>query len=66
MQTLMKTIRFQHRNVIATFGTQLRRQNHETKTTVDRKEVDFHSNLAENWWSLDGPVAPLHSLNKIR
>lgn len=33
---------------------------------MDQNEVDFHSNLAQGWWNLNGPVAPLHSLNDIR
>ena len=35
-------------------------------TTVDQREVDFYSRLAETWWDLEGPFWPLHNLNALR
>lgn len=35
-------------------------------STVDISDVEHHSKLAETWWDLNGPVAPLHSLNTLR
>lgn len=35
-------------------------------STVDISDVERHSKLAKTWWDLNGPVAPLHSLNTLR
>lgn len=35
-------------------------------TTVDQTEVSKFSKLAEQWWDPNGPMAPLHSLNRCR
>lgn len=34
--------------------------------TVDPREVEFYSRLADTWWDLDGPFWPLHKLNELR
>lgn len=65
MLSLVRMCRLQPRNIFAQISTQSKR-NHQTKSTIDQNEVDFHSNLAQGWWNLNGPVAPLHSLNDIR
>ncbi len=35
-------------------------------TTVDAREVEFYTRLAETWWDRDGPFWPLHKLNELR
>lgn len=35
-------------------------------TTVDTREVDFYSRMAETWWDQSGPFWPLHKLNTLR
>lgn len=65
MQSLVRTCRLQQRNIFAKISAQIERS-HQTKSTIDQNEVEFHSNLAQDWWNLKGPVAPLHSLNDIR
>ena len=35
-------------------------------TTIDPREVEFYSQLAETWWDRDGPFWPLHKLNALR
>ncbi len=35
-------------------------------STVDAREVDFYSRLAETWWDREGPFWPLHKLNALR
>ena len=37
-----------------------------TDTTVDAREVEFYTNLAETWWDREGPFWPLHRLNELR
>ena len=37
-----------------------------TDSTVDSREVDFYTSLAETWWDRDGPFWPLHKLNELR
>ena len=34
--------------------------------TIDPREVEFYSRLAETWWDRDGPFWPLHKLNELR
>ncbi len=38
--------------------------NHDS--TIDQREVDFYSGLAETWWDAEGPFWPLHQLNELR
>lgn len=38
----------------------------KTSKTIDEADVKHHSNLADTWWQVNGPVAPLHALNKLR
>ena len=38
--------------------------NHDT--TVDDREVEFYSQIAETWWDQKGPFWPLHKLNELR
>lgn len=35
-------------------------------STVDHKEVDYYTRLAEAWWDKEGPFWPLHRLNQLR
>lgn len=37
-----------------------------TDITVDAREVDYYSNLADTWWDPEGPFKPLHALNAFR
>jgi 2-polyprenyl-6-hydroxyphenyl methylase/3-demethylubiquinone-9 3-methyltransferase len=34
--------------------------------TVDPREVEFYTRLADTWWDRDGPFWPLHKLNELR
>jgi len=34
--------------------------------TVDPREVDYYSRLADTWWDESGPFWPLHKLNELR
>jgi len=34
--------------------------------TVDAREVDFYTRMAETWWDETGPFWPLHKLNALR
>lgn len=38
--------------------------NHDA--TVDAREVDFYTRMAETWWDQEGPFWPLHKLNALR
>lgn len=35
-------------------------------TTIDPREVDFYTRLADTWWDPGGPFWPLHKLNELR
>ena len=35
-------------------------------TTIDKKEIEFFSNLSKHWWDLDGPLGSLHKLADVR
>lgn len=35
-------------------------------TTVDPREVEFYTRLANSWWDRMGPFWPLHKLNELR
>lgn len=35
-------------------------------TTVDPREVEFYTRMAETWWDREGPFWPLHKLNELR
>ena len=35
-------------------------------TTIDKKEIDFFSNLSKHWWNFDGPLGLLHKLADVR
>ena len=37
-----------------------------TDTTIDPREVEHYSGLAETWWDPEGPFRPLHALNAFR
>lgn len=37
-----------------------------TDSTIDPREVDFYSRLADTWWDRQGPFWPLHKLNQLR
>lgn len=37
-----------------------------TDITIDPREVDFYTSLADTWWDRDGPFWPLHKLNELR
>lgn len=34
--------------------------------TIDPREVEFYSGMAETWWDREGPFWPLHQLNELR
>ena len=34
--------------------------------TIDPREVEFYSRLADTWWDRNGPFWPLHKLNELR
>ena len=36
------------------------------KVTINKKEIDKFSDLAEEWWNPDGKFKPLHKFNPIR
>jgi len=38
--------------------------NHDT--TIDQREVEFYSRMADTWWDREGPFWPLHRLNELR
>lgn len=52
------------RDFLVQIGKQFDRKN--VHSTVDKSDVEHHSKLADRWWDINGPVAPLHSLNNIR
>lgn len=64
MQSILKIRHCHRRNIIGHVGSIIERNNHHS--TVDVNDVEHHSKLADGWWNPQGPVAPLHSLNKIR
>lgn len=35
-------------------------------STIDAREVDFYTRMAETWWDREGPFWPLHKLNGLR
>ena len=35
-------------------------------STIDPREVEFYSRLADTWWDREGPFWPLHQLNELR
>ena len=35
-------------------------------TTIDPREVEFYSRMADTWWDREGPFWPLHKLNELR
>ena len=35
-------------------------------SSVDPREVEYYTNLADTWWDRDGPFWPLHLLNELR
>ena len=35
-------------------------------TTIDPREVEFYTQLADTWWDRKGPFWPLHKLNALR
>ena len=37
-----------------------------SKNTIDQKEIDNFSSIANKWWDPDGPFKPLHNLNPTR
>ncbi|MDJ0916565.1 MAG: bifunctional 2-polyprenyl-6-hydroxyphenol methylase/3-demethylubiquinol 3-O-methyltransferase UbiG [Woeseiaceae bacterium] len=37
-----------------------------TDTTIDAREVEYYSNLADSWWDTEGPFRPLHAMNAFR
>lgn len=63
MQSFLKTSH--KRDIIARILIQFERKNHHA-STIDTNDVEHHSKFAADWWNPRGPVAPLHSLNKIR
>ena len=37
-----------------------------TAASIDPREVDFYTGLADTWWDRQGPFWPLHRLNELR
>ncbi len=37
-----------------------------TPASVDPREVEYYTRLADTWWDRDGPFWPLHRLNALR
>ena len=35
-------------------------------TTINKQEIQKFSNLAEEWWDVNGKFKPLHMFNPIR
>ncbi len=35
-------------------------------STIDPREVDFYTRMAETWWDREGPFWPIHKLNELR
>ncbi|MEM7278398.1 MAG: bifunctional 2-polyprenyl-6-hydroxyphenol methylase/3-demethylubiquinol 3-O-methyltransferase UbiG [Pseudomonadota bacterium] len=35
-------------------------------TTIDQREVEYYSRIADTWWDKAGPFWPLHRLNELR
>ena len=35
-------------------------------TTVNKKEIEKFSRMAEEWWDVEGKFKPLHKFNPIR
>ena len=35
-------------------------------TTIDPREVEYYSRMADTWWDREGPFWPLHKLNELR
>ena len=35
-------------------------------TTINKSEIQKFSNLAEEWWDVNGKFKPLHKFNPIR
>ena len=35
-------------------------------TTINKEEIQKFSNLAEEWWDVNGKFKPLHMFNPIR
>ena len=34
--------------------------------TIDPREVEYYTRMAETWWDREGPFWPLHTLNELR
>lgn len=34
--------------------------------TIDDREVEFYSRMADTWWDREGPFWPIHKLNELR
>tara|TARA_Y100000590_G_scaffold396296_1_gene476914 strand:- start:3999 stop:4742 length:744 start_codon:yes stop_codon:yes gene_type:complete len=39
---------------------------HNFQKSLDKKEINHFSSLAEKWWDSRGPFAPLHKINPLR
>ncbi len=35
-------------------------------STIDARELEFYSRMADTWWDREGPFWPLHKLNELR
>lgn len=52
-----------HTNLVGAFSVS--RHAHR-QSTVDAEDVQHHSNMASEWWNLNGPLRSLHALNDLR
>ena len=37
-----------------------------TDSTVDAREVEFYTRMADAWWDRKGAFWPIHTLNELR
>ncbi len=47
-------------------ATQADRARPDSSGTVDAREIESFSSVADRWWDEDGPFKPLHRLNPVR
>jgi len=53
-------------HTLAAMTTQADQTTTEHPNTVDSREIENFSAVADHWWDQDGPFKPLHRLNPVR